>query len=163
MVQQTSIRKNRNRSWTVTDRTHTGGKHGYHYSQKEGDPLRMVRPHRRSADDGSVPRRHQQRHGLVLPAHQRRHAHWRGRSGNDVVHLGIDHYVLEPVRGSSARQVRHPHHHRGRRRHPGGLLRRAVAGRRGVGLLRAGRHHGVRLGVRHAAGRPHDDQPLVQR
>ena len=36
------------------------------------------------------------------------------------------------------------------------------AGRRGVGLLRAGRHHGVRLGVRHAAGGSHDDQPLVQ-
>ena len=51
---------------------------------------------------------------------------------------------------------------RSRRRHPGGLLRRAVAGRRGVGLLRAGRHHGVRLGVRHAAGGSHDDQPLVQ-
>ena len=31
-----------------------------------------------------------------------------------------------------------------------------------VGLLRAGRHHGVRLGVRHAAGGSHDDQPLVQ-
>ena len=49
---------------------------------------------------------------------------------------------------------------------PGGLLRRAVAGRRGwVRLLRAGRHRWRSASVMFATMQlelgPHDDQPLV--
>lgn len=65
---------------------------------------------------------------------------------------GHCHYVLDPFAGRLLDKFDIRIITVVRRRHPGGLLRRAVAGRRSVGLLRAGRHHGVRLGVRHAAG-----------
>ena len=145
------------------DRTHTGGKHGYHYSQKKGihfawfvliGVLLMMGLCRGGINSGM---------GLFF------------QPISADMHIGVGEVAMMSSISALITMFWSPFAGRLLDKFDiriitvvavaiqAGCFAALSAGRRGVGLLRAGRHHGVRLGVRHAAGRPHDDQPLVQR